>query len=141
MGDCISTNARTAATGSAPYLAGKNWRRTTKEESLGRAKGIAEAWYLELRAARREEGNSSRGRPSRKRPISFCRSTKSSPKASATKGGSIPKWGLRVHLLPFSANSPSQKSLRARCRNIACTDGRPPLKERANRLPAPRCMC
>jgi len=31
------------------YLAGKNHRRSTKEESLARAKEVAEDWYLELR--------------------------------------------------------------------------------------------
>lgn len=33
------------------YLAGKNWRKTTKEESLVHAKDIAEDWYLELPGA------------------------------------------------------------------------------------------
>ena len=31
------------------YLAGKNRRRSTKEESLSKAKEIAEDWYLQLR--------------------------------------------------------------------------------------------
>lgn len=31
------------------YLAGKNWRVSTKEDSLGRAKDIAEDWYLGLK--------------------------------------------------------------------------------------------
>jgi len=31
------------------YLAGKNRRRTTKEESLSKAKEVAEDWYLQLR--------------------------------------------------------------------------------------------
>ena len=31
------------------YIAGKNRRRTTKEESLSKAKKIAEDWYLQLR--------------------------------------------------------------------------------------------
>lgn len=35
------------------YLAGKEWRRTTKEESLAHAKDVAEDWYLELRAKHR----------------------------------------------------------------------------------------
>jgi integrase len=35
------------------YLAGKNWRRSTKEESLSHAKEIAEDWYLELRGKAR----------------------------------------------------------------------------------------
>ena len=35
------------------YLAGKNRRLTTKEESLGQAKEVAEDWYLELRGKHR----------------------------------------------------------------------------------------
>ena len=35
------------------YLAGKNRRMTTKEESLAHAKEIAEDWYLELRGKAR----------------------------------------------------------------------------------------
>ena len=35
------------------YLAGKNWRRSTKEESLSHAKEIAEDWYLELKGKAR----------------------------------------------------------------------------------------
>jgi hypothetical protein len=31
------------------YLAGKNRRRSTKQESLSKAKEIAEDWYLKLR--------------------------------------------------------------------------------------------
>src|SRR5262249_19247441 len=35
------------------YLAGKNWRVSTKEESLSHAKEIAEDWYLGLRGKAR----------------------------------------------------------------------------------------
>jgi len=35
------------------YLAGKNWRISTKEESLSHAKDIAEDWYLELKGKMR----------------------------------------------------------------------------------------
>jgi hypothetical protein len=35
------------------YLAGKNWRKSTKEESLSHAKEIAEDWYLVLRGKAR----------------------------------------------------------------------------------------
>src|ERR1700738_5260399 len=35
------------------YLAGKNRRMTTKEDSLAHAKEIAEDWYLELRGKSR----------------------------------------------------------------------------------------
>ena len=35
------------------YLAGKNHRISTKEESLARAKDVAEDWYLELKGKHR----------------------------------------------------------------------------------------
>ena len=35
------------------YLAGKNWRVSTKEESLARAKDFAEDWYLEIKGKSR----------------------------------------------------------------------------------------
>ena len=35
------------------YMAGKNRRRSTKEDSLSRAKEVAEDWYLELRGKNR----------------------------------------------------------------------------------------
>jgi len=38
----------------ASFLAGKNRRTTTKEESLPKAKEIAEDWYLQLRGKLRD---------------------------------------------------------------------------------------
>jgi hypothetical protein len=35
------------------YLAGKNWRVSSKEESLAHAKDFAEDWYLELKGKSR----------------------------------------------------------------------------------------
>ena len=35
------------------FLAGKNWRKSTKEDSFGYAKTIAEDWYLELKGKMR----------------------------------------------------------------------------------------
>jgi len=35
------------------YLAGRNWRMTTKEESLAQAKDFAEDWYLGLKGKHR----------------------------------------------------------------------------------------
>ena len=40
----------------ATYLEGRNWRRSTKESDIRRAKDFAEGWYLDLRlGARRKE--------------------------------------------------------------------------------------
>jgi hypothetical protein len=45
-----STNVQTPAFGNAQsYFAGKNSRTSTKEESLSKAKEIAEDWYRQLR--------------------------------------------------------------------------------------------
>jgi hypothetical protein len=38
----------------ASYLAGKNRRTTTKEDSLSKAKEVAEDWYLQLRGKLRD---------------------------------------------------------------------------------------
>ena len=38
----------------ASFLAGKNRRTTTKEESLSKAKEVAEDWYLQLRGKLRD---------------------------------------------------------------------------------------
>ena len=57
------------------YLAGKNRRITTKEESLAHAKEIAEDWYLELREKRVPEC-SHRGRPSNARSRRSWESTR-----------------------------------------------------------------
>jgi hypothetical protein len=37
------------------YLAGKNWRVSTKEDSLAHAKDFAEDWYLGLRGKNRAQ--------------------------------------------------------------------------------------
>jgi hypothetical protein len=48
----------------ATYLAGKNRRTTTKEDSLSKAKEFAEDWYLQLRGKLRE-GELKSGKPFR----------------------------------------------------------------------------
>ena len=37
----------------ATYLAGRNWRKSTKESDISKAKDFAEGWYLDLRARSR----------------------------------------------------------------------------------------
>jgi integrase len=83
------------------YLAGKNRRATTKEDSLARAKQVAEDWYLELRGKAR---------------VGELRSEKTFKEAAAqfereyeiiTEGQRSPRYvqgqkdRLRVHLIPF----------------------------------------
>lgn len=51
------------------YLAGKNWRQSTQQETYVQAKEFAEDWYLDLRDKQRS-GASSRAR--RSRPLPTC---------------------------------------------------------------------
>ncbi|MGB6326625.1 MAG: hypothetical protein WBG11_12885 [Methylocella sp.] len=83
------------------YLAGKNWRKTTKEESLTHAKDIAEDWYLELRGKSRA-GVLKTGKTFREAAKHFL-----SEYVVLIAGERNPvyvagyEWKLRVHLLPF----------------------------------------
>src|SRR5215470_8229929 len=83
------------------YLAGKNRRKTTKEESLAHAKEIAEDWYLELRGKARA-GELKSGRRFRDAAKQFLLEypviTAGQRNAEYVAG----KEGkLRVYLLPF----------------------------------------
>ena len=83
------------------YLAGKNWRVSTKEDSLARAKEIAEDWYLTLRG-KQLAGALKVGRTFRHAAEQFLREYE-----IITVGERSPKYvdtiqmRLRVHLLPF----------------------------------------
>ncbi len=83
------------------YLAGKNHRRSTKEESLAHAKDIAEDWYLELRGKSRA-GLLKTGRTFREAAAQFEREYE-----VITQGQRSPRYVqrnkdiLRLHLLPF----------------------------------------
>jgi integrase len=83
------------------YLAGKNRRMTTKEESLSHAKEIAEDWYLELRGKARG-GELTSGPTFRKAADQFLHEYE-----IITQGQRSPlwvktyKWMLRVYLLPY----------------------------------------
>jgi hypothetical protein len=83
------------------YLAGKNRRTTTKEESLSHAKEIAEDWYLELRGKVRAGGLSS-GPIFKKAADQFLAEYE-----ALTQGQRSPLWVkayqmmLRVYLVPY----------------------------------------
>jgi integrase len=83
------------------YLAGKNRRTTTKEESLSHAKEIAEDWYLELRGKARV-GQLTSGPTFKKAAEQFLAEYE-----TITQGQRSPQWVktyqwmLRVYLLPF----------------------------------------
>jgi integrase len=83
------------------YLAGKNRRMTTKEESLSHAKEIAEDWYLELRGKARA-GALVSGPTFKKAADQFMAEYE-----QITQGQRSPQWVktyewmIRVYLLPF----------------------------------------
>ena len=83
------------------YLAGKNRRMTTKEESLSHAKEIAEDWYLELRGKARG-GELTSGPTFKKAAEQFLQEYE-----IITQGQRSPLWVktygwmLRVYLLPY----------------------------------------
>ncbi len=83
------------------YLAGKNRRISTKEESLSRAKDIAEDWYLELRGKYRAGGIKAG------KTFKFAAEVFEREYAVITDGQRSPKYvasqsdRLRVHLIPF----------------------------------------
>ncbi len=83
------------------FLAGKNWRRSTKEDSFARAKTVAEDWYLELKGKMRD-GELKVGKTFRQAAEKFLPEYQ-----TITFGERSPKYveGLRLilaaHLLPF----------------------------------------
>ena len=83
------------------YLAGKNWRETTKEESLSHAKDFAEDWYLELKGKNRA-GVLKVGKTFQHVAEKFLNEYE-----IITEGTRSPKYVelvgmlLKVHLLPF----------------------------------------
>lgn len=83
------------------FLEGRNWRVTTKEESLSKAKDFAEDWYLGLKGKHRA-GEIKGGKTFKVAAEQFLREY-----PVITQGQRSPKWvqrlrdKLRVHLLPF----------------------------------------
>jgi integrase len=85
----------------ATYLAGKNRRVSTKEDSLAKAKDFAEDWYLGLRGKARN-GELRNEKTFREAAVQFEREyqiiTEGQRNAEYVQGHST---RLRVHLLPF----------------------------------------
>ena len=83
------------------YLAGKNRRVSTKEQSLSKAKEVAEDWYLELR------GKSSRGEIKNEKTFKQAADKFTVEYAAITEGERSPEYveghhsRLRIHLLPY----------------------------------------
>ncbi|NVD45360.1 tyrosine-type recombinase/integrase [Qipengyuania atrilutea] len=83
------------------YLEGKEWRKSTKQRSLGRAKDIAEDWYLEL-CAKRRFGELETGKTFAQAAGQFEKEYE-----AITRGRRSPKWvqghkdRIRLHLMPY----------------------------------------
>jgi len=83
------------------YMKGKEWRKSTKERSLARAKDVAEDWYLEL-CAKDRFGELHTGK-------TFAEAAKKFEEEyeAITRGRRSPKWvqghkdRIRLHLLPY----------------------------------------
>jgi integrase len=86
------------------YLKGKEWRQSTKEKSLARAKDVAEDWYLEL-CAKDRFGELHTGK-------TFADAAKKFEEEyeAITRGRRSPRWvqghkdRIRLHLLPYFGN-------------------------------------
>lgn len=86
------------------YLKAKEWRRSTKQRSLAKAKDVAEDWYFEL-CAKDRYGELKSGK-------TFAEAAKTFEKEyeAITRGRRSPKWvqghkdRIRLHLLPFFAD-------------------------------------
>ena len=86
------------------FLAGRNWRVSTKEDSLSQAKDFAEDWYLGLKGQSRA-GQLKTGKTFKQAAEQFVREYE-----VITAGERNPRYAkshgdrLRVHLLPFFKN-------------------------------------
>ena len=83
------------------YLAGRNYRTSTKQESIGQAKDIAEDWYLDLK------GKSRAGELRNGKTFKFAADQFRKEYEAITAGERNPKYvadhwmRLRLHLVPF----------------------------------------
>ena len=116
---------------SSAYEAGRNRRITTKEESLAKAKQVAEDWYLELRGKLRS-GELKAEKTFREAAAQFEREYE-----IITEGQRSPRYvqgqkdRLRVHLIPFfgqmtlSEITPGQVQEYRIARNLNSKTGKP----------------
>jgi len=86
------------------YLNGKNWRTSTKEESLAKAKDFAEDWFLELHNKKRS-GELKNDKTFKKAADIFVREYELITEGQRSKRH-VEQQNLRIknHLLPFFGN-------------------------------------
>jgi hypothetical protein len=83
------------------FLQGKNWRVSTREDSLALAKDFAEDWYLTLKGKSRA-GDLKTGKTFKQAAEQFEHEYEIITEGERSKGYVLAlKTNLRVHLLPF----------------------------------------
>ena len=103
------------------YLKGREWRKSTKERSLARAKDIAEDWYLEL-CGKDRHGELRSGKTFAQAARSSKRNTRPSRMATAAPNGCrATRTASAFIYCPTSARRSSPRSHPAPRRNTACT--------------------
>jgi integrase len=86
------------------FIAGRNYRQSTKEDSIAKAKDIAEDWYLDLK------GKARAGELKHGKTFKFVADQFRKEYEAITQGERNPKYvadhwmRLRVHLIPFFGN-------------------------------------
>lgn len=85
----------------ATYLAGKNWRVSTKEDSLARAKDFAEDWYLSLKGKSRA-GELKTGKTFKQAADQFIHEFEALAGAERSSAYiDLLRLKINVHLIPF----------------------------------------
>ncbi len=102
-----STNEPPDAIECAARVGGRRFRETTGEESLDRAKDVAEAWYLDLRGKLRNGMILPDSARSARRPKAISARSRSSPRRLAVPNTSKTS-NLRMnrHVLPYFGDKP-----------------------------------
>jgi hypothetical protein len=86
------------------FLEGKEWRKSTKQESLAKAKDVATDWYMDL-TARAHYGELKTGKTFKEVAKIF-----ETEYEATTRGHRSPKWvqghkdRIRLHLMPWFAD-------------------------------------
>jgi hypothetical protein len=117
------------------YLAGKNRRISTKEESLAKAKEIAEYWYLKLRGKLRS-GEIKSEKSFREVSAHYLREYDIMTPGNATSDMWTASTGDRAFTWSISSGTwASRRSPRERSRNIEFIDTRKPWQTAASHQP------
>ena len=122
------------------YFAGKNRRVSTKEESLSKAKEIAEDWYLQLRGKLRagEIKSEKTFREVSEHYLHECQIMTEGQRNQRYVDGQ--HWRCRIHLVPFFGNLGISEITAARSRNTGFIDTEKQSPIAASRRDAAPCI-